>query len=496
MALAALAVCFTGGPARYVCACLTALFLAVSALAELRIPTLPPPANGRSRGLRFSVLMALTLYAVVYMFLVLGEGGIRSERLLLFGIAVLWAGDGLLSRARPGFLRSFFVHLAVILATLFVLELCAGVYNSRMKIKSLYSHQMAGPSAGGPYDPWLGVPVARMEEEPFFLWLPELGAVFYPGRKEGAVRTNDLGMRDVKEVGPKEPGEVRILCLGASTTAQGLDSEKTYPAYLEKELNEGEDPARFTVWNGAVPGWTIKTSLLHYISRYDVLEPEIIIVYHGINDLRIAAKASWPYYPVSEAVSNPPPLAELAKGVIRSSELGRLLQSRLSPLLSSRGGRREGKAPGDEVESLQLKQFRETARLLAAAARERGALVVFVGFETALGEGGAYTDEEREKLQKYALAWSGGKDPDLSMLKEMGRALEGLQDGETVFYLPSDGFVPKSSKFYYDLFHRTDRGRRAFAAKLASELRGKVIQKVPAGNRPRTSRPCDAGSAE
>lgn len=328
---------FSEGPARYACASLGAIFLVASGVAELRRLSPEQGMSTRYRRLRFAVLMALTLYAVVYMFLAVGEGGLRGERLLLLGLGLLWAGDGLLSWARPRRLRSLIVHVSLALVTLFVLELCAAVYNSRAKIDSLYSHQLVGRNGVGAYDPWLGVPVAKMEKEPFFLWLSELGAIFYPDRKEGAVRTNELGMRDVKAVRPKEPGEIRILCLGASTTAQGIDTERTYPAYLERELNGAGGPVKFTVWNGAVPGWTMKTSLLHYIARYDVLEPDIIIVYHGINDLRIACKPAWAYYPLSEALFNPPPLAELAKGVLKSSELGKLLLPRL-----------KGSSPGEK----------------------------------------------------------------------------------------------------------------------------------------------------
>lgn len=70
------------------------------------------------------------------------------------------------------------------------------------------------------------------------------------------------------------------------------------------------------------------------------------------------------------------------------------------------------------------------------------------------------------------------------MLQEMMGALEQLGDGETVFYISSTGFVPKSSEYYYDLFHRTDAGRKLFAAKLASALREKVIERAAPADRP------------
>lgn len=96
------------------------------------------------------------------------------------------------------------------------------------------------------------------------------------------VNINSLGLRG-DEIQDKQDGVTRILMLGGSTTFgwYALDDQSTIPAYLEKKLNEN---GKFEVINGGhLNGASFfETNLLE---RLSVLEPDIVIVYDGYNDI-------------------------------------------------------------------------------------------------------------------------------------------------------------------------------------------------------------------
>ncbi len=80
----------------------------------------------------------------------------------------------------------------------------------------------------------------------------------------------------------KENGNViRILCFGGSTSLAG-----NYPEHLQELFDEGMRNSGYTVEvvNAACPAWTTTHSLIQFVTRGLYLDPDIIIVYHAIND--------------------------------------------------------------------------------------------------------------------------------------------------------------------------------------------------------------------
>lgn len=85
----------------------------------------------------------------------------------------------------------------------------------------------------------------------------------------------------------KDPETIRIITLGGSTTyGFCVETKDTYPFQLEKILNE--KGYRVEVINGAVSGYTTMHSLVNYMLNLVYLEPDIIYIYHGINDVKIS----------------------------------------------------------------------------------------------------------------------------------------------------------------------------------------------------------------
>lgn len=94
------------------------------------------------------------------------------------------------------------------------------------------------------------------------------------------------GFRGVPSVLPKPADTTRILCLGGSTTyGDGLPDGETYPERLG-ELIEERGGARCEVVNLGVPGYTTAESFLNLCLKGLDLEPDVVVVYHAINDYR------------------------------------------------------------------------------------------------------------------------------------------------------------------------------------------------------------------
>lgn len=114
-----------------------------------------------------------------------------------------------------------------------------------------------------------------------------------PNYVKGKDRHNALGYRGDEIDMPKPAGQFRIACLGGSTTytSDVKDYRDAYPYLLEKYIKSKgyEDVA---VVNGGAGSWSSWESLVNFQFRVLDLDPDLIVVYHGIND--ISPRFVWP----------------------------------------------------------------------------------------------------------------------------------------------------------------------------------------------------------
>ncbi|MEM9553208.1 MAG: GDSL-type esterase/lipase family protein [Acidobacteriota bacterium] len=101
---------------------------------------------------------------------------------------------------------------------------------------------------------------------------------------------NSHGYRSPERPVEKPDGVFRILCAGGSTTMDTLAfvDEQSWPWLLEEELRGRGLEAE--VWNAGVPGWTSLESLVSLAIRDLELEPDLVLLYQGINDMQPGAR--------------------------------------------------------------------------------------------------------------------------------------------------------------------------------------------------------------
>lgn len=149
-----------------------------------------------------------------------------------------------------------------------------------------------------------------------------------------AVRTNSLGMRD-REVGPKAPGERRIMLLGDSVIfSLGVDYEDSIPWRLEQRLNAGGDGS-YRVLNMGVPSYNTEQELLQLENTGLALAPDAVLLMFVPNDVE---KMMWVYEKRRD------PLANLAQRSYAASVLFVLARELRTALARSGGGGGRGGA--------------------------------------------------------------------------------------------------------------------------------------------------------
>jgi len=107
------------------------------------------------------------------------------------------------------------------------------------------------------------------------------------GDEAGPVRINSLGFRGPELDVPKPEGRVRLAFLGGSTTfcAEATSLGATWPALVTEGLARRFPGVSFDYVNGGAAGFHTAQSRLNLEHRVRPLEPDVVVVYHGTNDL-------------------------------------------------------------------------------------------------------------------------------------------------------------------------------------------------------------------
>lgn len=108
-----------------------------------------------------------------------------------------------------------------------------------------------------------------------------------PGSTTSRISINSLGFRSPEIEIPKPKSRIRLAFVGASTTfcAEATRNETTWPHLVWRELQTTHSDIRFDYVNAGVPGYGISHSLVDLEHRVKPLAPDVIIIYHGANDL-------------------------------------------------------------------------------------------------------------------------------------------------------------------------------------------------------------------
>lgn len=138
------------------------------------------------------------------------------------------------------------------------------------------------------------------------------------------VQINSHGLRGAEIDSVKPAGVQRVAVLGGSSAFGYFMSEGEYAsALLEERLRR--DGAAVEVLNGAVPSYHVEQVIRRYRERIAPLQPDVVILYLGWNDLRRIAGADESQLPAADLKS------PAERWLAAHSSLWGLLRYRLFP---------------------------------------------------------------------------------------------------------------------------------------------------------------------
>jgi lysophospholipase L1-like esterase len=291
------------------------------------------------------------------------------------------------------------------------------------------------------------------------------------------IHINSHALRGEEFPEKKPPGEVRILCLGGSTTAgEEVGEAETYPAQLQAILRARYPGLNLRVINAGVPSYDVPHSLRDYELRLYRFEPDVVTIYHGINDLYIYHTAGEPEIRPEHNYTGrrlEPWLEEVDPGgewwflrrlVVSRSYVLRLVVSayqQLAPRASL-----TAPDPGG------IASFTAYYRALVRQIRASGATPVAMTF--AIAYPGTFDDADAKKIRQSFGTWltNGYIRPEVGkqVIDAENEATVEVAREESVSVCDIASAVPPDREHFIDVCHLRAAGNRRIAETLAQTL--------------------------
>lgn len=386
--------------------------------------------------------------------------------------------------------------LAAVMTTFGLLELSARVWLTRIADEETFVRYASIPQLERRFGEGLLDLAARRGKTPYS---PHRYLGYYPtpNYERGPNRHNSLGYRGEEFPRVKPPGEFRIACLGGSTTysAAVIDYREAYPFVLERAF-EGAGFANVRVINAGGAGWSSLESLINLQFRVLSANPDMVLVYHGINDVH--PRLVWPpeRYLADNSGKRVPNVSSLVvAGPLEHSTLLRYLlirSGRIQPHSSFRrtvdnaadsyygdlfeqqwraGTYPDGKfrevSAGEMFRANPPIHFRRNLQSIVAVARRHDVVPVLLTFAFLPGVKGM----PHVSSQEY-----------LTALAESNSVVRQVAAEEGVALIDVERRLPRDPKLFADGLHMTPAGQRARALLIARELTRMGLVPRPAGD--------------
>lgn len=279
-----------------------------------------------------------------------------------------------------------------------------------------------------------------------------------PGMQRGGVSINSLGFRGPETTIPKPRGTIRLAFLGGSTTycAEVSGNHAVWAHLVTESLSFRYPEIAFDYVNGGVPGYTTQESLRNLEFRIAQLEPDLIVIYHGTNDLsgdtrRLAEE---------QGLSNGRPGATSL--LAEWSTLWFLLEKNWTVYQRQANARR-----GDNRLEFQPSElsapFRQRLATLVRRAKEVAPAVALVTFSHRVRH--EQSDEEKLHASNTSLYYMPYMSVEglLEGFDEYNRVIRDVAIHQAVILAEAGESIPGNEENFVDSVHLTDEGARRIA---------------------------------
>jgi len=284
-----------------------------------------------------------------------------------------------------------------------------------------------------------------------------------PGSSVGTVRVNSLGFRGPEIELPKPPGRIRVAFLGGSTTfcAETSGLEATWPYLVAQGLTEAFPDASIDQVNGAAGGYSTRQSALNLEHRVAPLDPDVVVVYHGTNDLTQDSR---------EVAAR---LGLFDPEVLEQDVLGRYSLAWYLVLKNVRAWQRKQPSDAERLEvdpATYSGAFHERLRALVEQAQETADLVVLVTFSHRVRAG--MEPEELREACATSLLYMPYMTAEgvLAGFDEYNRVVRRVAQETGALLVDGEDSIPGNAAHFADSVHLTNAGCRLQAKRVLEAL--------------------------
>lgn len=286
-----------------------------------------------------------------------------------------------------------------------------------------------------------------------------------PGSSTASIRINAHGYRSPDLIQPKPPGTVRLAFVGASTTfcAEVSSNERTWPHLVWQSLQDRFPDVRFDYVNAAIPGITTGTSRRNVSARVAPLQPDVIVLYEGFNDVSVEARD----LAARQGLYRKPAESWLA----RYSLAWDLVVKNARILAAKQRARRAATHPPFEA-GLLGEPFAAQLTALARASQRVAPVVAIATLSSRIRRD--QSPEEQLVSSEAALYYMPFLTPaDLLRSYERFNAIIRRVARETgVLLIENEEAIPGDGVHFHDTIHFTDAGSTAMARRVTAALVG------------------------
>lgn len=310
-----------------------------------------------------------------------------------------------------------------------------------------------------------------------------------PNAKYEKWENNSLGFRGPEVMQNKPSGTVRVVCMGSSESYGLFESpDKEWPAQLSKQLST----QKYEIVNASLVGFDLTLYDAYLKKHVYALKPDIIVLvispmmYVSMLEKAAAEKSSSSKTEGKGQSQNLsltrmllanirilPKIKQVIKQSVMNNFPGILKRYQIwnmqKQIEEIERLRLKGRKPMDSVPDIYLDSFRDDLNRLVKSIRSQGVEVILTSYPTLISH---------DNITKYLEIFLDGRRFNIylsltgmadSVIK-FNNVIEHVAVEQETMFFDASSFIPKSTDYFGDLFHYTDKGAKRFAEGVAVQL--------------------------